>query len=126
MFGLQNIQVWLLTVAGLRLLGASQAFFNDSRLKSNVYSGDPKSVTRLQARLFGNWTMMSCTLCLATAYSPYNRELFFVTWMSFFYAFMHFVTETFIFKTSKVKDAIPPFIVASTSMIWMGYLLLNW
>eukprot|EP01132_Coremiostelium_polycephalum_P004719 gene4719-5893_t len=113
---MENIQIWLLVVAALRLLGATQAFFNDARLKSNVYSGDPKSVTRLFSRLFGAWTMMSFTLCVATAYSPYNKGLFFVTFLSFVYALLHFVTETFIFKTSKFRDAIPPFIVASTSI----------
>ncbi|EGG20544.1 hypothetical protein DFA_00405 [Cavenderia fasciculata] len=117
---MENIQIWLLVVAALRMLGFTQAFFNSSRLKSNVYSADPKQVTGLFSRLFGAWTFMSFTCCLATAYSPYNKELFFVTFLSFLYAFLHFATETLIFRTSSFKDAIPPFIVSTTSMIWMG------
>eukprot|EP01133_Synstelium_polycarpum_P008154 gene8154-9578_t len=113
---MENIQIWLLVVAGLRMLGATQAFFNTIRLRTNVYSRDPKSVTQLFARLFGTWTLMSFTCCLATAYSPYNKSLYFVTFMSFVFAFLHFVTETFIFRTSSFKDAIPPFIVATTSI----------
>ncbi|GAM18811.1 hypothetical protein SAMD00019534_019860 [Acytostelium subglobosum LB1] len=123
---MESIQIWLLIVAFLRLLGASQAFFNVGRLRTNVYSSDPKQITGLTARLFGIWTLMSFTLCVATAYSPYNKTLFFVTWVSFVWAFLHFFTETLIFRTSSVKDAIPPFIVASTSIIWMGFSLLNW
>ncbi|KAM9993710.1 hypothetical protein ACTFIZ_011658 [Dictyostelium cf. discoideum] len=123
---MQKISIWLLVVASLRLLGASQAFFNQSRIKSNVYSGDQKSINPLFCRLFGSWTMMSFTLCVATAFNPFNKALYACTFVSFLIAGGHFVTECFIYKTSPIKNAISPFIVAGTSMIWMGYELLNW
>ncbi|EGC37434.1 hypothetical protein DICPUDRAFT_53966 [Dictyostelium purpureum] len=123
---MEKISIWLLTVAGLRLLGASQAFFNQSRIKSNVYSGDPKLANPLFCRLFGSWTLMSFTLCIATAFNPFNKPLYFCTFVSFLIAAGHFITECFIFKTSRIKDSISPFIVAGTSIMWMGYQLLNW
>ncbi|EFA86465.1 hypothetical protein PPL_00258 [Heterostelium album PN500] len=116
---MEYIQIWLLVVAGLRALGFSQALFNIGRLRTNVYSGNPTQVTGLTARLFAAWTLMSFTLCVATAYNPYNQTLFTVTWTSFVYALLHFLTETLIFKSSSFKDAIPPFIVATTSIVWM-------
>lgn len=67
--------------------------------------------------------MMSMVICLATAYNPTNITLLYVAWVSFAIAWLHFVTELFIFKTSPFKDAITPFIVSSSSMIYIGSIL---
>eukprot|EP01113_Clastostelium_recurvatum_P033259 TRINITY_DN4377_c0_g1_i1.p2 TRINITY_DN4377_c0_g1~~TRINITY_DN4377_c0_g1_i1.p2 ORF type:complete len:123 (+),score=17.50 TRINITY_DN4377_c0_g1_i1:466-834(+) len=117
------LQYWMFAVAGLRIFGAAQAFFNSARLRTNVYSRQPREVTSLHTRLFGIWTLMSCTLCLATAYDPANRSVLLCAWVSFVLALAHFIQEAFIFRTSSIRDIIPPFIVAGTSIVWIGSIL---
>eukprot|EP01112_Ceratiomyxa_fruticulosa_P014953 TRINITY_DN4342_c0_g1_i1.p1 TRINITY_DN4342_c0_g1~~TRINITY_DN4342_c0_g1_i1.p1 ORF type:complete len:123 (-),score=6.41 TRINITY_DN4342_c0_g1_i1:160-528(-) len=115
---------WMFSVAALRAFGAIQAFFNSARLRTNVYSQKPREVTDLYTRLFGVWTLVSCTLCVCTALDPKNTSLLFSSFMSFVLALGHFMVEHFIYKTCSFRDIIPPFIVASVSSVWIGSMLI--
>jgi len=126
MFDLSNLsglQMWLLGVAGLRVFGACNAFFWLQNIQDQVYSNRKKQVTELFGRLFGTWTLMSCTLCVLTAYEPSNKLLMFATFMSFVLALGHFAVELVVFKTATVRNCIPQAIVAGTSIFWLGRIL---
>jgi len=120
---LSGLQIWLLVVAGLRVFGAFNAFFWLQNIQDQVYSIKRKQVTELFGRLFGTWTLMSCTLCLLTAYDPSNRLVMFATFMSFVLALGHFFLELVVFKTATFRNCIPQAIVAGTSIFWLGRIL---
>eukprot|EP01127_Copromyxa_protea_P012389 TRINITY_DN3228_c0_g1_i1.p2 TRINITY_DN3228_c0_g1~~TRINITY_DN3228_c0_g1_i1.p2 ORF type:complete len:126 (+),score=28.64 TRINITY_DN3228_c0_g1_i1:116-493(+) len=114
-----NFQLWMSFVALLRAFGTFNAWVTPHRLKSNVYSKQANQVNPLLARLFGTWTVLSGAICVATAYDPENITLLYVGLVSFILALGHFITESLIFKTSSIRDASIPFVIASTSIVML-------
>eukprot|EP01111_Echinosteliopsis_oligospora_P007574 TRINITY_DN227_c0_g1_i2.p1 TRINITY_DN227_c0_g1~~TRINITY_DN227_c0_g1_i2.p1 ORF type:complete len:112 (+),score=6.43 TRINITY_DN227_c0_g1_i2:108-443(+) len=84
------IQAWLSFVAFMRIFAAFNSAFNIKIIRENVYAGSPQSMTPLMGRLFSAWTMMSFTLCVLSAYDIHNKTLLCATWLSFFWAWVHF------------------------------------
>jgi hypothetical protein len=61
-------------------------------------------VTRLHGRTFGVWTLMSCTLTFLCALNLDNKPLYATTFMSFVYAYGHFIIENLVYHTSTAAN----------------------
>jgi len=115
---MNNLQWWMAVVTALRAFGVFNAWVTPNRIRSNVYSNSPVQVTPLLTRLFGTWTALSGGICAALVYDPNNLTLLYLGLWSFILALGHFVYECFVTKTSSVKDASIPFVVASVSLVF--------
>lgn len=62
------------------------------------------TVTEVHGRTFGIWTLLTCTLCYLCAFNLENKALCLVTFLSFVYAFVHFLTEYLIYGTTTVRN----------------------
>ncbi|XP_031373861.1 ergosterol biosynthetic protein 28 isoform X1 [Punica granatum] len=82
-----------------------------------------QKMTDVHGRTFGVWTLLTCTLCFLCAFNLDNKPLYLVTFLSFIYAFGHFLTEFLIYKTMAITNMTTVGIFAGTSIIWM---LLQW
>ncbi|KAF3973734.1 hypothetical protein CMV_002881 [Castanea mollissima] len=82
-------------------------------------------VTEVHGRTFGVWTLLTCTLCFPCAFTLENKPLYLATFLSFIYAFGHFLTEylILIYHTMAFANLTTVGIFAGTSIIWM---LLQW
>ncbi|MQM07843.1 hypothetical protein Taro_040693 [Colocasia esculenta] len=56
-------------------------------------------VSDVHGRTFGVWTLLTCTLCFLCAFNLENKPLYVATFLSFIYAFGHFLTEYLIYNT---------------------------
>jgi len=56
-------------------------------------------VTDVHGRTFGVWTLLSCTLCFLCAFNLDNRPLYMATFLSFVYAYAHFILEYLVYHT---------------------------
>nr|CAD1828180.1 unnamed protein product [Ananas comosus var. bracteatus] len=54
-------------------------------------------MTDVHGRTFGVWTLLTCTLCFLCAFNLENKPLYLATFLSFIYAFGHFITEYLIY-----------------------------
>jgi hypothetical protein len=43
-----------------------------------VFTNDPDSVTGIAARSFSMWTLLTCTICLLTAFNLCNKQLYYL------------------------------------------------
>lgn len=111
-------KTYMLIVGALRVFGLYNAWVTPHRLRQVCYSLQQKEATGLQTRLFGYWTALSGTICFALAHEARNATLLWVGVVSFFIAIAHFATEV-VQKVSAPKDAIAPFIVASSSLLML-------
>eukprot|EP00695_Tsukubamonas_globosa_P000598 TRINITY_DN1501_c0_g1_i2.p2 TRINITY_DN1501_c0_g1~~TRINITY_DN1501_c0_g1_i2.p2 ORF type:complete len:89 (-),score=1.59 TRINITY_DN1501_c0_g1_i2:34-300(-) len=63
---------------------------------------------------------MSMTCCLTCAYDPYNKGVFFITFMSFVLAFVHFMWRQFVAGPPSSGRFFLPSFIAGTSIVWYG------
>ena len=56
-------------------------------------------MTDVHGRTFGVWTLLSCTLCFLCAFNLDNRPLYMATFLSFVYAYAHFILEYLVYHT---------------------------
>jgi hypothetical protein len=61
-------------------------------------------VTEVHGRTFGVWTLLTCTLCFLCAFNLENKPLYLATFLSFIYAFGHFLTEYLIYRTMAIAN----------------------
>ncbi|KAF6150744.1 hypothetical protein GIB67_020827 [Kingdonia uniflora] len=80
-------------------------------------------VTDVHGRTFGVWTLLTCTLCFLSAFNLENKPLYLATFLSFIYAFGHFLTEYLFYHTMAIANLTTVGIFAGTSILWM---LLQW
>ncbi|KAF9496787.1 Erg28-like protein [Pleurotus eryngii] len=101
---------WQLFVAATAVFNAVQNFATLT-LTRRVYNRvPPTNVTALQARTFAVWTLTSAVV----------RGMYEMAFLTYVIALAHFGSEYFIYKTAKIPGGVlGPFIVASTSLIWM-------
>ncbi|XP_021300183.1 ergosterol biosynthetic protein 28-like [Herrania umbratica] len=118
---MKALGLWLMLVGSLRLASVWFGFFNIRSLRRGVYS--KSQVTEVHGRTFGIWTLLTCTLCYLCAFNLENKTLYLVTFLSFVYAFFHFLTEYLIYGTTTVRNLSAVCFFAGTSIIWM---LLQW
>ncbi|OAY81426.1 Ergosterol biosynthetic protein 28 [Ananas comosus] len=105
---------WLMLVGSLRLASVWFGFFDIWALRS---------LTDVHGRTFGVWTLLTCTLCFLCAFNLENKPLYLATFLSFIYAFGHFITEYLIYGTMTASNLTTVGIFAGTSIVWM---LLQW
>ena len=118
---MRSLQGWIFVVGLMALGNTVSCFFDHSFLKSRLYTGAPEKANDLAARLFGLWTLMSALLRLSCAILITNRALFNLTFLSFVVAFIHFLSEAFIYKTAPLTiGVLAPLIVSGVSMLWMA------
>ncbi|KAJ6839382.1 ergosterol biosynthetic protein 28 [Iris pallida] len=111
---------WLMLVGSLRLASVWFGFFDIRALRllfSNTH------MTDVHGRTFGVWTLLTCTLCWLCAFNLEKKPLYAATFLSFVYAFGHFLTEYAIYDTMVVSNLATVGIFAGTSIVWM---LLQW
>ncbi|URE18513.1 ergosterol biosynthetic protein [Musa troglodytarum] len=112
---------WLMLVGLLRLATVWFGFFDIWALRTAVFSRT--QMTDVHGRTFGVWTLLTCTLCFLCAFNLQNKPIYTATFLSFVYAFGHFLTEYLIYHTMAASNLTTVGIFAGTSIIWM---LLQW
>eukprot|EP01102_Stenamoeba_stenopodia_P018741 TRINITY_DN6933_c0_g1_i1.p1 TRINITY_DN6933_c0_g1~~TRINITY_DN6933_c0_g1_i1.p1 ORF type:complete len:126 (+),score=20.07 TRINITY_DN6933_c0_g1_i1:66-443(+) len=115
----QALSYWLYFVSSLGLFGSVQGFFRQQTLKDKQFSKAPRELTGLAGRLFGAWTAVATMVRFSCASAPHERTLQLVGMGTFLVAGGIYVAEVFVYKTVPFKNALAPFIVASTSFLWM-------
>jgi len=110
---------WLTFVSLLSFFGSAQAFYSLTLLKSNQFSLTPEQVSPIAGRLFGCWTLVASLVRLSCAFDLANKTLYRLTLQTFYVALGFYGTEVFLFHTVPLGNALPPFVVASTSILWM-------
>ncbi|KAL3634115.1 hypothetical protein CASFOL_021169 [Castilleja foliolosa] len=93
---------WLMLVGTLRLASVWFGFFDIWALRLAVFS--QTQMTEVHGRTFGVWTLLTCTLCFLCAFNLDNKPLYTATFLSFVYAFGHFLTEHLIYQTMAIGN----------------------
>ncbi|TFK72924.1 Erg28-like protein [Pluteus cervinus] len=90
-------------------------------LTRRVYNNvPPSSVTALQARTFGIWTLTSAVVRFYAAYNIENPAIYQMAFITYLIAFGHFGTELFVFRTARINPGVlSPVIVSSITLAWM-------
>jgi len=117
---MRSLQGWIFVVGLMALGNTVSCYVDHSFLKSRLYTGAPEKANDLAGRLFGLWTLMSALLRLSCAILITNRALFNLTLLSFVVAFVHFLSEAFIYNTAPITvGVLAPLVVSGVSMLWM-------
>jgi len=125
---MRSLQGWIFVVGIMALGNTISCYVDHSFLGNRLYTAAPEKINDLAARLFGIWTLMSAFLRLSCAILITNRALFNLTLLSFVVAFVHFLSEAFVYKTAPLTiGVLTPMIVSGVSMLWMivAYCLLS-
>ncbi|KAL6578452.1 hypothetical protein OROMI_010780 [Orobanche minor] len=93
---------WLMLVGTLRLASVWFGYFDIWALRLAVFS--QTHMTEVHGRTFGVWTLLTCTLCFLCAFNLDNRPLYLATFLSFIYAFGHFLSEYLIYHTLAIGN----------------------
>nr|CAB3498854.1 unnamed protein product [Digitaria exilis] len=112
---------WLMAVGALRIGLTLSGFFRATSLGASTYAH--AEMTGVHGRTFGVWTLLSCTLCFLCAFNLGNRPVYAATFMSFVYAYGHFILEYLVYHTFTAANLGAYGLVAVTSIVWM---LLQW
>ena len=117
-----TLRIWLLCVAGLRMLSVVLALTRPEVLANSVFAAAPHELTVLGARIFASWTLMTCALCVLCANegAQPKSSIFAATAFSFGVALALFVPELAYHQTMTLRSAITPTIIAGTSLVWMA------
>jgi len=119
--GLQGpLAYWLFGVGLLSLFGTLNGF--RGTLHWSQFSKKKEQVTPFSQRVFGVWTLVAGLCRLQCAFALNEPGIQRVTIATFLIALGFYVHEVFIAQTAPFGKAIPPFIVAATSAIWMLFL----
>jgi len=117
---MRSLQGWIFVVGLMALGNTVSCYVNHSFLGARLYTGAPEKMNDLAGRLFGLWTLMSALLRLSCAILITNRALFNLTLMSFVIAFVHFLSEAFVYKTAPLTiGVLTPMTVSGVSILWM-------
>ena len=117
---MRALQGWIFVVGVMALANTVSCYVNHSFLGSRLYTAAPEKANDLTGRLFGIWTLVSALLRLSSAILITNRALFNLTFLSFVIAFVHFLSEAFIYKTAPLTvGVLTPMIVSAVSILWM-------
>ncbi|KAH6796177.1 hypothetical protein C2S51_037163 [Perilla frutescens var. frutescens] len=105
---------WLMLVGTLRLASVWFGFFDIWALHLAVFS--KTTMTEIHGRTFGVWTLLTCTLCFLCAFNLDNKPLYLATFLSFIYAFGHFLGEYLIYETMAIGNLTTVGIFADTNI----------
>ncbi|KLO09758.1 Erg28-like protein [Schizopora paradoxa] len=110
---------WQLFVAATAVFNTIQNF-TTLKLTRRLYSASPEAVTPLQARTFAIWTLTSATVRFYAAYHINDKIVYDMALFTYLFAFGHFFSETFIFRTAKLNlPVLSPMIVSTSTLFWM-------
>ncbi|GAB7348203.1 hypothetical protein MBLNU459_g6207t1 [Dothideomycetes sp. NU459] len=132
---------WLLFISAVSLGNSIQAFTSLGPTQK-VYSGPsatstlsgakppaglpPSTITStspvnpLSARTFGTWTFITAIVRLYAAYYLEERPMYQLAFWTFGVAWAHFMSEWWVFKSTKWSSGLAaPVVVSTSSMIWM-------
>lgn len=73
------------------------------------------AVSEVHGRTFGVWTLLTCTLCYLCAFNLDNKPLYTATFLSFIYAFGHFLSEYLVYQTMAIGNLATVGIFAGNS-----------
>ncbi|KAF8738110.1 hypothetical protein AX14_011870 [Amanita brunnescens Koide BX004] len=111
---------WQLFVAVTALFNTVQNYLTlkfTRRIYNNV---PPSSVTPLQARTFGAWTLTAAIVRAYAAYNISHKPIYDMAMLTYLIAFGHFFSEFLIFRTANFgAGLLGPAIVSTTTLIWM-------
>ncbi|KAL3577059.1 hypothetical protein D5086_022342 [Populus alba] len=110
---------WLMLVGSLRLASVWFGFFDIWALRLAVFSDT--TMTEVHGRTFGVWTLLTCTLCFLCAFNLDNKPLYLATFLSFIYAFGHFLTEYLIYQTMAIANLTTVSIFAGLLLVGCAY-----
>ncbi|CAN6281935.1 unnamed protein product [Urochloa humidicola] len=119
--GVPALGWWLLFIGVVRLGLTWYGFSDVAALRSATYA--QTQITGVHGRTFGVWTLLSCTLCFLCAFDLGNRPLYTATFLSFVYAYAHFILECLVYHTFPPANLGSISFFAVTSIVWM---LLQW
>ncbi|KAF9994350.1 ergosterol biosynthesis protein [Modicella reniformis] len=110
---------WLWIVGVTSFLNTFQAFYTLTATR-RIYANKPHEVTTLSGRTFGVWTLLSSVVRLYGAFNLHLAPMYQITLCTFGIAWIHFMSEFFVFRTAKITGPfLAPCIVATSSLIWM-------
>ncbi|KAH8597350.1 ergosterol 28 [Bisporella sp. PMI_857] len=129
---------WLLFVSIISIANSIQAY-TTLTYTARVYSENPSpsstpskakpvtplapnsTVTPLQARTFGTWTVIQSLVRLSAAYNISNGEIYKLAYGTYLVALLHFGAEWKVFGTAKWGAPLAgPVIIASGTLVWMA------
>ncbi|GAB5030483.1 ergosterol biosynthetic protein 28 [Nannochloropsis oceanica] len=114
------LRVWLICVASLRVLSVVLGYLQPATLAKSVFGLATDQVTPLTARTFGIWTLLSAIITLMCALNIESGPLYRTTMASFAVALLYFVLEVGVYHTVDVRSAMPPFIIATLSVLLLA------
>ncbi|PSN69172.1 ergosterol biosynthesis protein-like protein [Corynespora cassiicola Philippines] len=80
----------------------------------------PSQVTPLSSRTFGTWTALTGLVRLYAAYNLDNEAMYRLAIWTYGVAWIHFMSEWLVFKTTKWATPLAgPVIIATSSLVWM-------
>lgn len=116
---------WLLFISVVSILNSVQCFSKigiavTRKVYANTSAKNKNEINQLSCRLFGTWTFISCVIRLYAAIYTSNEQVYQLCFISYIVALSHFGSELIAFRACKLdKGIMGPFIVATTSLIWM-------
>ncbi|KAL6933672.1 related to Ergosterol biosynthetic protein 28 [Hanseniaspora guilliermondii] len=124
-FSKNYLPKWLLFISVVSVFNSLQCFSKigislTRKVYANTSLKNNNQINELSCRLFGTWTFISCVIRLYAALYPSNEQIYQICFISYIVALGHFGSELIVFKSCKLdKGIVGPFVVASTSLIWM-------
>ncbi|XP_006823047.1 ergosterol biosynthetic protein 28 homolog [Saccoglossus kowalevskii] len=115
---------WIALVAMMAVGNTVQCFVDERFLANKLYTGAAESVNPLMARLFGVWTLLAAIVRFYGALHITIQPIYNLTLISFILALVHFVLESFVYKSAPMSiGVIAPLLVSGLSVILMviGY-----
>ncbi|GJN23775.1 hypothetical protein PR202_gb11454 [Eleusine coracana subsp. coracana] len=104
MGGVPALGWWLMVVGTVRLVLAFSGYLDTAQLAVATYAN--AEMTGVHGRTLGVWMLLSCTLCFLCAFNLDCKPIYWATFLSFAYGYVHFILEYCL-----------------TAMVWM---LLQW
>ncbi|KAJ9629709.1 ergosterol biosynthesis protein [Taxawa tesnikishii (nom. ined.)] len=102
---------------------AATPTLNGSKLPAGVPPNTVRNtspVTPLSARTFGTWTAITAVVRLYAAYHIENQAVYEMALWTFGVAWAHFMSEWWIFKTTRWgKGLAGPAAVSTGTLVWM-------
>ncbi|GJM96151.1 hypothetical protein PR202_ga12966 [Eleusine coracana subsp. coracana] len=121
MGGVPALGWWLMVVGTVRLVLTLYGYLDTAALGAATYA--KAEMTAVHGRTLGVWTLLSCTLCFLCAFNLDCQPIYWATFLSFVYAYVHFILEYLLYHTASLSDLASLGFVAVTAMVWM---LLQW
>ncbi|PVU90423.1 hypothetical protein BB561_004889 [Smittium simulii] len=110
----------IFTSAILSIFNSAQCMLAPLGLTRRIYNGQNQQVTPLSSHTFAAWTILSAIIRYQCSFNMNNQILYDITLSSYIIAACHFLSEIYVFKTTKLfGPVLSTFVVAGTSIFWM-------